>query len=337
VWPRRSLLRCCLLLLALVGCAQGSGCDLVKVARVPLEPRGRLFAVPVAVNGHAISMMLDTGSEKSLLAEATVQRLGVNRDGRTSTVLVGASGGSMRTDVSIDSMVVGGVPLPANRMAVDTLVGYRGIDGILGLDIMRDFDLDMDAPNRALTLYRVRHCERAQPPWDQPATPIAGISTRMGWMEMPFEIDGTEEIGVVDTGASSTMITPRLAQRLGLSDRDLANDRIVKLTVVAGSETQARVHRFGTVRIGPITVRNADIIVLAKDPPTLGGGRHFREAVIGQDFLGNRRVWFSFSTGRLFISRNGNDAAVAGVHATGHDPAIERRQVLHSRRVWSQT
>jgi predicted aspartyl protease len=303
---------------------------------VPFEPRGRLFAVPVTVTGHAISMMLDTGSEKSLLGEATVQRLGANRDGRTSTVLVGASGGSMRTDVSIDSMLVGGVPLPANRMAVETLVGYRGIDGILGLDIMRGFDLDMDAPNRALTLYRVRRCERAEPPWDEPGTPIAGISTRMGWMEMPFEIDGTEEIGVVDTGASSTMITPRLAQRLGLSDRDLANDRIVKLNVIAGSGTQARVHRFRTVRIGPITVRNADIIVLAKDPPALGGGRRFREAVIGQDFLGSRRVWYSFSTDRLFISRNGNDAASAGVHAAEHDPATQRRQEPHGWRLWSQ-
>ncbi len=68
-------------------------------------------------------------------------------------------------------------------------------------------------------------------------------------------------------------------------------------------------HRFRTVRIGPITVHNADIIILPKDPPTLGGGRHFREAVIGQDFLGARRVWFSFRTGRLFISRKDSDTA----------------------------
>jgi predicted aspartyl protease len=312
---RRGALRCSLLLLALAGCEQGSGCDLVKVAQVPLEPRNGLFAVPVTVNGHAISMMLDTGSEKSLLADAAVQRLNVNRDGRTATVLVGASGGSIRTDASIDSMLVGGVPLLANRMAVDSLVGYRGIDGILGLDILRDFDLDIDAPNRVLTLYRVRRCERADPPWNEPATAIEGTSTRMGWMEMPFEIDGTEEIGVVDTGASNTMITPRLVQRLGLSDQDLANDRVLKLHVVAGDETQARMHRFRTVRVGPITAHNADIIILAKDPPALGGGRNFREAVIGQDFLGARRVWFSFRTGRLFISRKDSDTAAVSVNS----------------------
>jgi hypothetical protein len=55
--------------LALTGCAQGSGCDLVKVAQVPLEPGDRLCVVPVAVNGHAIGMLLDTGSEINLLAD----------------------------------------------------------------------------------------------------------------------------------------------------------------------------------------------------------------------------------------------------------------------------
>jgi predicted aspartyl protease len=310
-FTRRALLRCCLLLLALAGCEQGAGCDLVQIAQVPLEPRNRLFAVPVIVNGYAISMLLDTGSEKSLLTEATVQRLNVTRDGRTSTVLVGAVGGSLRADASIDSMSLGGVPLSMDRIPVAYFGGYPGIDGILGLDVLRDFDLDIDAPNRVLTLYRVRQCERAGPPWDDPATLITGISTRMGWLEMPFEIDGIAETAVVDTGASNTVITPRMVRRLGLSDQVLADDRLLKLHVVAGDDSQVHVHLFQTVRIGPITTHNAYVVVLAKDPPALGGGRNFREAAIGQDFLGNRRVWFAFRSGRLYISRKGDDAAEA--------------------------
>jgi Aspartyl protease len=77
-----------LLVLVLAGCGQGSGCDLVQLV------------VPVTVNGSAIRMLLDTGGEKSLLAEATVQWLGVTRDGRTYTVLAGLAGGSMRTDAT---------------------------------------------------------------------------------------------------------------------------------------------------------------------------------------------------------------------------------------------
>lgn len=76
-----------LLVLVLAGCGQGSECDLVQLV------------VPVTVNGSAIRMLLDTGGEKSLLAEATVQWLGVTRDG-TYTVLAGLAGGSMRTDAT---------------------------------------------------------------------------------------------------------------------------------------------------------------------------------------------------------------------------------------------
>jgi predicted aspartyl protease len=295
------------LLLALAGCAQGSGCDVVKVTQVPLETRSRVFGVPVTVNGHAISMLLDTGATRSLLAETTVKRLGVVRDGRTSTILVGLAGGSMITDANIETMSLGGAAISMDRLSVDPFERRQGIDGVLGLDILRDFDLDIDAPRRALTLYRVRHCEHADPPWDERATAIAGVSTRSGWMDVPLAIDGVEEAAVVDTGASHTVITPRFARRLGLTDEALANDRIVPLRVINSSGTQARAHRFQTIRIGPITVHNAYVLVLSKNPLPLGGGRQFREAVIGQDFLADRRVWFSMRTGRLFISRKDND------------------------------
>ena len=302
----------CLGLLALTGCEQGAGCELVKVGQVPLEPRGRLFTVPVTVNGRPVHLLLDTGGRASLLTEATVQRLNVTRDGRTATVMAGMAGGSMRTDANIDSMMLGDAPLSLRRIPVNSFGDFRGIDGIVGLDVLRDYDLDIDAPRRVLTLYRVRQCERADPPWDAPAQPIAGTSTSTGWMDMPIAIDGHAETALVDTGASYTEIAPRLLPRFGLSEQALANDRTLKLHVVAGDDIQIRMHRFQTLRIGAITLRDVPIAILAKDPPALSGGRRFHDAVIGQDILGSRRVWFSLRTGRLFISGTDGDAA------TGH-------------------
>ena len=200
----------------LAGCEQGSGCDLVKVTQVPLEPKGRLFTVPVSVNGQSISMVLDTGANTSLLTDTAVQRLGIAQRWANSHNSAGVAGGSLRADARLDTMSLGGAPLPVARIPVNSLPGF---DGVLGLDIMKNFDLDIDAPNRALTLYRVRTCERADPPWSEPAIPIAGASTRMGWLAIPFEIDSVAGSAVVDTGASFTMITPGLARRLGLTEQ----------------------------------------------------------------------------------------------------------------------
>jgi predicted aspartyl protease len=279
---------------------------------VPLEPRGRLFAVPVTINGHAISMELDTGGTVSLLFEETVQRLGIVRDARFHSAVSGLGGGLANPVASVDSMSIGGVPLSVDRIAVNSLGGKPTYDGVLGLDILRDFDLDIDAPNHALTLYRIRWCERTDPPWHEPMMQIADISTRMGWMRMPFEVDGIEGTATVDTGASHTMITPRMARRLGITDQVLAGDRTLKLHVIAGDDVQARIHRFHTVRIGPLTAHDVSMLVLAREPPALTAGRHFADGVIGQDFLSSRRVWFSLRMGRLFVSRK------AGELTTGH-------------------
>ena len=292
-----------LLCLLLAGCQQGAGCDLVKAAQVPLEPMNPLFAVPMTIGGHKLKILLDTGAQKSLLDEGTVRRLQIPQDGRTVTIIVGVAGGAPKFDANVDGMLLGDAPLSVDRMPVST-TGIPGIDGVLGLDSLRDYDLDIDGPNRTLTLYRVRWCDRADPPWNEAAAPIDGIGTRMGWMQVPFEIDGVAGTALVDTGASLTTIAPRMARRLGLTDQAMANDRILKLHVAASEDIQARVHRFETIRIGPMTLRDANIVVLSKDPPQVGDSRSFGDGAIGQDFLGGRHMWFSIRTGRLYLSSN---------------------------------
>jgi predicted aspartyl protease len=298
----------------LPGCQQATtGCDLVKVTQVPLEPRNRVFAVRVTVDQHPLDMLLDTGSTKSLLAEATVQRLHIPQDGRTVTIMAGLAGGSQKADANVDSMLLGDTPLDVSRISVNTISSSMNLDGILGLDVLRDFDLDIDAPDRTLTLYRVRDCEQAAPPWQETATAIDGSSTRLGWLAIPFEINGVAGTAVVDTGASFTAIMPSMLRRLGMTDQDLASDRSVTSHVVAGADAEMRVHRFDTIRIGPVTAHNTAILVQMHDPPPISGGWRFGDGLIGQDLLRDRRVWFSLRTGRLYLSHRDTDSA-----ATGH-------------------
>jgi len=280
----------------------------VKVAELPLEVSNQVFIVPATINGHVLKMLLDTGAQRSLLDEATVRRLGIPQDGRTFTVMVGIAGGSPRADANVEGMTLGGAPVDIDRMPVSTFGGSSGANGVLGLDVLRDYDLDIDGPNHTLTLYRVRLCEPADPPWGEATAPVAGVGTRIGWMEMPIEIDGVAGTAAVDTGASYTIIMPRMARRLGLTERAMAGDRTAKIHVVAAADTEAHIHRFETVKVGPVTGHGVQILALDKEPPALSGGRQFQDAVIGQDVLGTRRVWFSIGTGRLFLSQKGETA-----------------------------
>jgi predicted aspartyl protease len=263
----------CALLFALSSCAQsGAGCDLEPVAQVPLQAKGRLFAVPVTIDGHEISMLLDSGGARSMLVQATVERLKIPQDGRTFTVMVGLGGGSPRPDANVDSMRLGSEQLSVDRIPVNNFNGTIGIDGVLGLDILRDYDLDIDEPGRTLTLYRAQRCDGAEPPWVANAVQVEHVATLGSWMETPLEVDGVSGVAAVDTGASSTMIMPGMVRRLGLTEQDMSNDRSVKLHVVARDDAQARVHRFSTIRIGPVTAHDASILVLTQQPPALEAG-----------------------------------------------------------------
>ena len=129
--PRSSWLTRCLALTAWLWAVANKApgararCDLVKVTQVPLEPKGRLFTVPVSVNGRMTSMVLDTGAKVNLLTDAAAERLGVVRDGRTATIVTGMAGGSLRADGRLDSMSLGGVPLSVDRISVN-FIGFYG-------------------------------------------------------------------------------------------------------------------------------------------------------------------------------------------------------------------
>ena len=124
---RRSPVLIALFLLVLAGCQQGSGCDVVKVSQVPLEARGQLFAVPLTLGNHTLSMLLDTGAQRSMLDEATVRRLKIPQDGRTFTVMVGMAGGSPRADANVEGVLLGDAPLSVSWMPVSTAGGLARV------------------------------------------------------------------------------------------------------------------------------------------------------------------------------------------------------------------
>jgi Aspartyl protease len=107
----------------------------------------------------------------------------------------------------------------------------------------------------------------------------------------------------MDTGASNTIITPPMAQRLGLTEQALASDRMIRIHVVAGDDTPSRVHWFSTIAIGPAVVQHPYAYVLSKQPPPFDGSETFGDGVIGLDVLGGQHLWISVGAGQLYLAR----------------------------------
>jgi hypothetical protein len=81
--------------------------------------------------------------------------------------------------------------------------------GILGAEILSQFDLDMDLPNRTLTLYRVDGCAGVTPAWQDAATIVLPVKLgRSGRPQVAVELDGKRVTAIFDSGASATLLSP---------------------------------------------------------------------------------------------------------------------------------
>ena len=133
-----------------------------------------MLFVQATIGGAPVTLLVDTGAERTLLTEAAVDRLRLPRDFQHATRTFGIGSPTATWDARLpDGMVLGGTHFPVDSVTV----GHFGIDnvaggsadGLLGADILLAFDLDLDLPAQRITFYRARpECPDAAPPWKEP-------------------------------------------------------------------------------------------------------------------------------------------------------------------------
>lgn len=293
----RPLLGLLLTLLALLGgCATQPYCKLVPLAAMQVENDRNLLTVLADINGNPVRLLVDTGAERTILTESAVQRLHLGRDSHATRSL-GIGGISTHFDARVPGIMLGGTRFPVERVAVGqfTLPEVRGgsVDGLLGADILLAFDVDLNIPGQQLTLYRVRRCPAAVPPW--PALEVAGVGARRDRMLVPITVNGVAGNAVLDTGAQTSAISLEMAERAGVSPAML--NRAPRITVhgAAPSPVEVPVQRFSSMTIAGEPVLYPRLAVV----PTMGG---LGDGLVGADFIRGRRLWLAFPTGRMFVA-----------------------------------
>jgi len=293
------------LLVLLTRCAPSKAdCNLTMIAQMPLQVQDHLLVVPADLNAARVSLVVDSGAERTTISDAVAERLGLPHNSRYRTRSLGIGGRTVTTDVDLDRLVLGGVNFPIERAAVGTfrLQNERGLqaDGLLGADVLLAFDMDIDVPGGKLTLYRARHCAESGPPWQEPAVQITGVATRKDRLLLPFELDGQSGMAILDTGAGRNVIGLDMARRMGLNEQTMGEDAKVRQRGVGPAEAIGYLHRFNLLRIGS-TAETAPLIAVQLSDAGIG------DALIGEPFLHGRRVWISFQNRQVFVSRRGED------------------------------
>jgi predicted aspartyl protease len=254
--------------------------------------------VEVAIDGKPATLLLDTGAQATVLSAAAAARLGLAA-GYESPQKLGALGSRLASrlaatrsfsagglDVARFFVMIGSVSLP-------DLGGVRP-DGLLGTDFLANFAADLDFPNARMTLYR-RQCAPAQPPWRPPFTTVAANRSPSGHLFFPVTLDNRRLYAFIDTGAQRSVIDRRAALTLGVTPAALDRGPQTRLRGAGAALVAAHLHRFARLRIGDVVVRGP---VLAVTPLRLIDA----DLVLGEDFIGPRRIWFSYAAPpRIFV------------------------------------
>lgn len=269
------------------------------MAQMPVVSRDNLLFVKAGINGQWVTLLVDTGAERTVLTQAAVARLQLSRDRRVTRTM-GIGGPSANWDAKLASFVLGGLSLPVDHLPVANFKGEAGsgppIDGLLGADILLAYDVDLDVPDQQMTLYRARRCDDARPPWNEAAHPIPGVTARHDRLFVPIGLDGVRDVAVLDTGAQTTTIGAALARLTEPEPAMAPVDQVILAHGAAPEPVTVRLHKFRALHIGPVMMEAPTVCVLPPDSPGVS------ENIVGGDFFSGRRVWLSFATRQVFVT-----------------------------------
>ena len=278
----------------------GGPCSLDRRAVLPVAVVQNVPLVGVVINGRPATMVLDTGADLTMLTQTAARRLGLVPEEGVSISTVSAGGEGVAGFARIDGLLLGEAASPGRLVGVAPISlprwDGRPLDGLLGTDVLGEYDVELDLPNATVTLYRARPCPGALPPWPEPFQVLERRDVLPGTLFVPAWLDGVGLTALLDTGTSLTVVTPRVAWAAGVTAEVLARAPVLRSVTSGPNGLLTRAVRFRELRLGEEAL-HGPVLLVAPLPPSAG------DALLGGEYLASRRVWLSFATGQVFVAR----------------------------------
>ncbi|MGH7768567.1 MAG: aspartyl protease family protein [Candidatus Binatia bacterium] len=123
-------------------------------ASVKFHKQGELMVVQATVNQKApTKFVVDTGASYTTISKATAQELELNLDNASGVIALQTANGVIEAPlVSVGSFELGGLGLKDLKVAVHDVFPDPGIAGLLGLNFLSEFRVEIDNKNGVIYL-----------------------------------------------------------------------------------------------------------------------------------------------------------------------------------------
>ena len=319
------------------GAGTAATCKYAKFAEWPARLENGEVIVDGTVNGRKIGVMLDTGTERSLILRRAATRLGLTTQVVPELKMVGVSGETEVEAALVEEFRIGEATRKDWWVIVAGSVDFgRDSDFILGEDFFRFVDVEFDLAHNAVRLFRPKDCDGAQLAYWAPngagQVDIEKISDARPQILFAVQLNGLAMQAVLDSGAATSVVNQRDAERAGVTTRTpgvvaIASGRASGTSTIDSWIGPFASFTIGDERIKDTTIRFAD---LWKDvaPPADTGSRTAKPAeslpamLLGTDFLRSHRVLISHSQRKIYFTYAGGPVfSIDGPTETPADPA----------------
>ncbi len=296
----------CAFALALAFAPQArAGCAVTPLATLPVRTLAHFLTLAAVIDGRPVSLVMDTGADSELVTPDAAERLQLPLDPDQFTDIVGTGGAAgMSPHVLIRRLALGSLAVERLSAPVGALPAVPRmvpeVAGLLGADLLSRFDLDLDLPERRLTLYAVAETPQAGPPCAEAVLPpwtgdfdTLALQRSGDRLIASARIDGHPVSALIDTGARSIIVSAAAARRLGVGPDRLAADAGGITGGVDLRDVTFHWHRFASLELGGETIRNPVLTVSPLSEQT--------DMLLGEPYFATRRVWLSYATGRMFV------------------------------------
>jgi predicted aspartyl protease len=282
--------------------AASAACKVGLVTTLPLTISGPRLYVPVSVNETAGLFMVDTGAAETILTGAFAKKSVVGLLETPEQYTIPGVGGRATLPVMkahTRRVDIGTVSFPDWAFLVLPPeaggLGKTEHDGILGMDFMHYFDIDVDIEGHKLSFWRVTGCTDIHPVWqgDYDAIPLKHTAGQN--VSLPMFIDNAFLDIVFDTGAAGVLLTHGAALQAGATDAQLARDPDPHGGGIGG-KFPAVVHHFKLMLVGKAEFDNPAIVVETENHTSF-----YADGLMDWRYLKPRKFWLSYATKTLFV------------------------------------
>jgi predicted aspartyl protease len=258
--------------------------------------------VKIRVNDREdpLRFVLDTGSGITVVSDVTAKQLkiksitkggfakGLGGDGRFEIVY------GFLKNLSIGDVSLRNVPVYIRKFQD----GQNGVDGYIGLALISKFLATIDYGDNTFSLLKK---ESSNGLVGDPALTLPLRLTSSGFLSGQVQLEGVDALlnFIVDTGASVSVISDRVASSDGISP--YINEDTLRVVGSAGITENVPTFMLPKVTFGPHSRKQVTAVALDLDIINEASG--FEQAgILGGNFLKNYRMTFDFKNSKVMFT-----------------------------------